>query len=183
MEQGPLYHHSDSVVCTQVLWERAVLTCPHHGLATHFYGNGQCWRVHTMDWLPTSMGTGSVDVCPHHGLATHFYGNGQCWRVSTPWTGCPLLWERAVLTCVHTVDWLPVLGMFNVRTDVDACHCTRGLLATDTVTESALKMDWDKNRLPHRGIKPASVLRLASQSNALPTFYLYFSFYMFWPAT
>ena len=77
------------------------------------------------------------------------------------------------MTCVHTMDWLPVLGMFNVRTDVDMCHCTPGLLATDTITESALKMDWDKNRLPHRGIKPASVLRLASQSNALPTVWLH----------
>ena len=30
-------------------------------------------------------------------------------------------------------------GIFNVRTDVNACDCTRG--CTDTVRESALKVD------------------------------------------
>ena len=32
--------------------------------------------------------------------------------------------------------------IFNVRTDVNACDCTRG--CTDTVRESALKVDWEK---------------------------------------
>ena len=31
-----------------------------------------------------------------------------------------------VFSCVQKTAWLPVFG-FNVRTDVDACHCTRGL--------------------------------------------------------
>ena len=37
---------------------------------------------------------------------------------------------------------------------------------TDTVRESALKVDWEKNPLPHRGIEPASA---ACRSDALPT--------------
>jgi len=28
---------------------------------------------------------------------------------------------------LQTVVWLPVFGIFNVRSDVDACDCTRGL--------------------------------------------------------
>ena len=37
--------------------------------------------------------------------------------------------------------------IFNVRTDVNACDSTRG--CTDTVTESALKVD-SRRKLPHR---------------------------------
>ena len=37
---------------------------------------------------------------------------------------------------------------------------------TDTVRESALKVDWEKNPLLHRGIEPASA---ACRSDALPT--------------
>ena len=44
-------------------------------------------------------------------------------------------------------------------------------IATGGCTESALKVDsgTEKNPLPYRGLEPASVLRLASQSDALPT--------------
>ena len=55
-------------------------------------------------------------------------------------------------------------GIFNVRTDVNACDCTRE--CTDTVRESALKDNWEKNPLPHRGIEPASA---ACRYDALPT--------------
>ena len=41
-----------------------------------------------------------------------------------------------------------------------------GGCCTDTVRESALKVDWEKNPLPHRGIEPASA---ACRSGALPT--------------
>ena len=51
-----------------------------------------------------------------------------------------------------------------MRTDVNAYDCTRG--CTDTVRESALNVDWEKNRLPHRGTEPAST---ACRSDALPT--------------
>ena len=39
----------------------------------------------------------------------------------------PFLTVRAVFACDQTMVWLPVLGFFNVRTDVNACHCTLGL--------------------------------------------------------
>ena len=54
----------------------------------------------------------------------------------------------------------PVLGIFYVHTDVDACG---GCI--NTVRESALRVDWEKNPLPHGGIEPASV---ACLFNALP---------------
>ena len=58
-----------------------------------------------------------------------------------------------------------MFGIFNVRTDVDA-HGS----CTDTVRESALEVDCGKtNPLPHHGLEPASVLRRAFQSDALPT--------------
>ena len=40
---------------------------------------------------------------------------------------------------------------------------------TDTVRLSALEVDWKKNPLPHRGVDPVSVSRLAFQSDAVPT--------------
>ena len=60
---------------------------------------------------------------------------------------------------------------FNVNTDVDACDCTRGGGCTDTVQESALEVDSGRkeNPMPHRGLEPVSVLRLAFHSDAVPT--------------
>ena len=39
----------------------------------------------------------------------------------------PFLTVHEVFSFVHTAVWLPVLGIFNVRTDVSACDCTRWL--------------------------------------------------------
>ena len=55
-------------------------------------------------------------------------------------------------------------GVFNVHTDVNACDCTRG--CTKPVGESALKVDWKKNPLPHQGIEPVSAV---CRSDALAT--------------
>ena len=44
-------------------------------------------------------------------------------------------------------------GIFNVSTDTNACDCTRG--CTDTVRESALKIDSEQYPLPHGRIEPA----------------------------
>ena len=54
--------------------------------------------------------------------------------------------------------------IFNVHTYVNECDCTRGCM--DTVRKSALKVDLEKNPLPHRGIEPASK---TCRSDALPT--------------
>ena len=51
-----------------------------------------------------------------------------------------------------------------MHTDVKACDGTQGRM--DTVIESALKVDREKNPSSHQGIEPASV---ACQSDALPT--------------
>ena len=70
-----------------------------------------------------------------------------------------------VFTCFHNS---PNSGMdykiFNVCTDVNACNCTWG--CTDTIRESARKVDWKKKPMPCWGIKPVS---WACQSDALPT--------------
>ena len=58
-----------------------------------------------------------------------------------------------------------MLGIFNVRTDVNACDCVAHGGCTDTVKESALTDDWEKNPLPHRGIEPVSA---ACRSDAIP---------------
>ena len=64
------------------------------------------------------------------------------------------------------VVWLAVFGIFNVRTDVEECDCTRVLYGhrRRVCTETWL---WEKNILPHRGLEPATVLRLAFQRNAV----------------
>ena len=54
--------------------------------------------------------------------------------------------------------------IFNVRTDVNACDCTQRRM--DTVKESALKVDSEKNPLLHQGIEPVSAV---CKSDALPT--------------
>ena len=96
----------------------------------------------------------------------------------------PFLPVCAVFPCVHTMVWLPVFVIFNVRADVDACHCTQGLYGHCTGSWLGGKKipcpDYNRNgwlgvkhqvtqALPHRGLEPASALRLALQSDALPT--------------
>ena len=68
----------------------------------------------------------------------------------------PFLPACVVFSCVRTMVWLPVFGIFNVHTDVDACDCTRELYGhrKRVCTGSYL---WEKNPLPHRGLEPASV--------------------------
>ena len=61
--------------------------------------------------------------------------------------------------------WLPMFGVFNARTDADACHCTRGLYEHRKTVCTGCWL-WEKNPLPHRGLEPASVLRVAFQSDA-----------------
>ena len=64
--------------------------------------------------------------------------------------------------------WLPVFGIFNVLTDVDACNYTHGLYSyrKRVCAENWL---WEKNPLPHLGHKPVSVLHLAFQWDTLAT--------------
>ena len=58
-----------------------------------------------------------------------------------------------------------MLRIFNVRTDVNACDCTRRLYGhrKRICTESCL---WEKNPLPYRGNEPASAV---CRSDDLPT--------------
>ena len=64
--------------------------------------------------------------------------------------------------------WLPVFGIFNVLTDVDACNYTHGLYSyrKRVCAENRL---WKKNPLLYLGHKPVSVLRLAFQLDTLAT--------------
>ena len=51
-----------------------------------------------------------------------------------------------------------------MQKDVNACDCTWGSM--DSVKESVLTADWEKNPLPHQGIEPALA---ACQPDAVPT--------------
>ena len=64
--------------------------------------------------------------------------------------------------------WLPVFGIFNVRTGVGASDSTLRLYEhrKRVCTGSWF---WEKNSFPLRELETASVLRLAFQSVALPT--------------
>ena len=75
----------------------------------------------------------------------------------------PFLSVCAVSSCVQTMVWLPVFGSFDLYTDEDACHCTWGL------HRHSKRDSRRKKTLPCIGFKPASVLRLAFQSDTLPT--------------
>ena len=80
----------------------------------------------------------------------------------------PFLSVCAVFVCVQTMVWLPMFGISNVRTDVDACDSTQGLYRCHkrVCTGSWL---WKKKKLPHQGLEPMSVLRLAFRLGALPS--------------
>ena len=82
----------------------------------------------------------------------------------------PFLSVCAVFSCVRTMVWLPVFGIFNVAQTLMLviAHGSRAerTLWVSICTGSWL---WEKNLLPHRGLEPASVLRLAFQSDAVPT--------------
>ena len=64
--------------------------------------------------------------------------------------------------------WLTAFGViFNVRTAINVCDCTRGLYGHGKSLH--WKLTGRKHPLPHRGLEPASALLLAFQSDALPT--------------
>ena len=66
-------------------------------------------------------------------LALHLYLAGNSGRLT--WVRLqppqeqryPFLTVRAVFLCVQRNVWLPMLGMFNARTDVNTRVCTQGL--------------------------------------------------------
>ena len=69
-------------------------------------------------------------------------------HVSKQWYGCQCL---AFLTCAHMLR-----------------HVIAHRGCSDTVRQSALEVDWEKNPLSHQGLEPKSVLCLAFQSDTLP---------------
>ena len=76
-----------------------------------------------------------------------------------------------VFSCVQTLVWLPASGIFSMCTDVDECDRTRGRGCIVWTPEQSLHwmLTLGEKSLPHRGLEPASVLRLVFQSDALPT--------------
>ena len=72
---------------------------------------------------------------------------------------------RAVFSCVQTMVWLPVFGMFNVRSYADACSCTRGLYGhrKSICTEA----DFERNIPCHTS--DSKHTHVAFQSDSLPT--------------
>ena len=70
-----------------------------------------------------------------------------------------------VFSRIQTKVWLPMLGIFNMCIDVNACDYTWGL---HKHPKRVCTENWPEKKkpLPHRGTEPASVV---CQSNALPT--------------
>ena len=56
----------------------------------------------------------------------------------------PFLSVFAVFSCVQTQVWLPMLGIFNLRTYLDARDCTRGLYWHRTSLHWKLTLGWGR---------------------------------------
>ena len=78
-------------------------------------------------------------IVPHGKFGSPYLGKAQQPQEQR----YPFLSGCAAFSCVQTTVWLPVFGVFNVRTDVDACDGTQGG-CTDTVRESAPEADSGK---------------------------------------
>ena len=79
----------------------------------------------------------------------------------------PLLSVCAAFLHVQTMVCLPVLGIFNVYTGVDACDCTWGLYGHSKSLH--WKLTGGKNPLLQQGPESTSVLHLGFQLDTLPT--------------
>ena len=80
-----------------------------------------------------------------------------------------ILYCVVVFSCAQTMVRPPMIGIFNVRRDVDACDCSWGPYGHRKTVCTGSRL-WKKNLLPHRRLEPASVLRRALQQwDALPT--------------
>ena len=93
--------------------------------------------------------------CGNSGRHTRWVRHSSC---KSSAAHCPLC---AIFSRVQTIVWLKCMQI--------SMHAIVHGGCTDTVRESALEVDWEKNSLPHRGLEPTSVLRLAFQSDVLPT--------------
>ena len=86
-------------------------------------------------------------------FSSFLYFFAPCGKFGSPYLGkaqqpheraahsCQCVYYFHVFLCVKTMVWLPVFEIRNVRIDVEACDCTRGLYCTDTVRQSALEAD------------------------------------------
>ena len=83
----------------------------------------------------------------------------QCIPTEAARAAFPFL-QRVQYLCVQTMGQLPVFGTFNMHANVEACNCTQGLdeHLKRVCSES---WHWEKNPLPHCGIKPVSVALLS----------------------
>ena len=54
--------------------------------------------------------------------------------------------HRTMFTYLQPYHWLPVFGIFKVRTDVDASDCTQGG-CTDTVRQSAMEVEKKREKI------------------------------------
>ena len=61
----------------------------------------------------------------------------------------PFLPVTAVFSCFQTMVWLAVLGVYNVRTYVDARDCTLVAVPTPRERESVVKTDFGR-KIPYR---------------------------------
>ena len=84
--------------------------------------------------------------CGNSGRHTRWIRHRSCKSSAARWPLC------AIFSCVQTIVRLKCVQI--------SMHAIVHGGCTDTVRESALEVDWEKNSLPHRGLEPTSVLRL-----------------------
>ena len=148
-------------------------------------------------WIPRSFAGHSTCSWRHPAVAKSYWHQGchgdDHHRQASPCSQSSGVWHFGQGTSfLFTVLHCPVHEMWDtLPTPVGACcifmcpnngcqclgflTCAQMLICaiaqgccTDTVRESALKVDREKNLLPHQGLKPSSGLCLAFQSDTLP---------------
>ena len=122
-----------------------VSKCSLCSLYSFFYAN----RSMQLHYCTASNPGGNLFICWLVGDAALSLGQRQ------PQEQCyPFLSMCAVFSCVQTMVWLPMFGIFNVCTDVTSTHAIAHWGCTGTVRESVLEDDsgrkipcrtWDSN--------------------------------------
>ena len=74
----------------------------------------------------------------------------------------PFLSGCVVFSCVKTMVWLPVLGIFNERTNIDASDWARGLYECVHQRECALEVDPER-KIPCRTVFSRTRYQLSSR--------------------
>ena len=83
-------------------------------------------------------------------------GSPYLCKVQQPQEQCYVFLSVCVVFTCETMVWLPIFGIFNVCSDVDACDCTRGLYGHLSV--DSLEVDSGRKSLAARGTRTRVII-------------------------